>query len=88
MRLECIRQGVQESEARIFIEKVLTYKNLRQPLGEELAERAQKFLDERTRLLIAYSNASEFFAGSGWQNSAEALFTLAGEAAGKPWLLK
>jgi hypothetical protein len=88
MRLECIRQGVQESEARIFIEKALTDKNLRQQLGDELAERAQKFLDERARLLIAYSAAPEWFAGSGWQNSAETLFMLAGEVASKLGLLK
>ena len=46
-RLELIREGVQECEARIAIETVLTDPALKAKLGGDLAERAQKFLDEQ-----------------------------------------
>ena len=46
-RFENLREGVQECEARIFIESALLDDEKRQQLGEELAERAQQILDER-----------------------------------------
>jgi len=51
-RLEMVREGVQECEARIFIERVLTDEVLRAKLGDELASRCQTILDERTRALL------------------------------------
>lgn len=50
-RLENMREGVQETEARIFIEKILLDDSRRQIIGEELAERAWTMLDERQRAL-------------------------------------
>ena len=44
---EQLREGVQECEARIFIEQALTDKDKRAQIGEELAVRAQTMLDER-----------------------------------------
>ncbi len=52
MRFEMIREGVQECEARIFIEKALVDHKLRAKLGEALAEKCQRILDERTRYNI------------------------------------
>jgi hypothetical protein len=51
VRFEMVRQGMQEVEARIFIEKALLDPALRARLGEELAGRAQKVLDDRNRAL-------------------------------------
>jgi hypothetical protein len=46
-RFEALREGVQECEARIAIESALTNPALKARLGGELADRAQKLLDER-----------------------------------------
>ena len=45
--LEAFREGVQECEARIFIERALTDDALKVRLGADLAGRAQEALDER-----------------------------------------
>jgi len=52
VRYEMTREGVQECEARIFIERALTDEKLRRRLGPELAGRAQAVLDERLRFMI------------------------------------
>ncbi|HUT32057.1 MAG TPA: glycoside hydrolase domain-containing protein [Planctomycetota bacterium] len=49
VRFEVLRLGVQEAEARIFIEKALEEPAKRAKLGDELAARAQGLLDERVR---------------------------------------
>ncbi|HUV38404.1 MAG TPA: glycoside hydrolase domain-containing protein, partial [Planctomycetota bacterium] len=46
---EMFREGVQECEARVVIERALTDKTLREKLGEETAARMQTMLDERSR---------------------------------------
>ena len=46
-KFEAFREGLQETEARILIERALTDESLRKRLGEELAQRAQGVLDER-----------------------------------------
>jgi glycosyl hydrolase family 123 len=50
-RYEYMREGVQECEARIQIERALTDEKLRGKLGDELATRCQALLDERQRNL-------------------------------------
>ena len=50
--LEMMREGIQESEARIAIERVLLDKGLRARLGEERATRCQQVLDERARSFL------------------------------------
>jgi hypothetical protein len=50
-RFEMIREGLQECEARIFIEDALTDDKLRAKLGDDLAARAQKLLDDRVRAM-------------------------------------
>jgi hypothetical protein len=47
-----LREGVQECEARIYIERALTDEALRKKLGDDLAKRCQETLDERTRCMI------------------------------------
>lgn len=51
VRFEMVRQGLQEVEARIFLEKTLLDPARRGRLGEELATRCQKVLDDRNRAL-------------------------------------
>ena len=48
-------EGIQECEARIFIEKALTDEVRKAKLGKELAQRCQAILDERTRC-VAWGN--------------------------------
>jgi hypothetical protein len=52
VRYELVREGVQECEARIFIERALTDDALRAKLGDDLAKRCQDALDERLRFMI------------------------------------
>jgi hypothetical protein len=55
IRFEIGLEGVQECEARIFIEKALDDDALRSALGEALAERCRAIIDRRTRT-VAWSN--------------------------------
>jgi hypothetical protein len=50
-RFEMLREGVQECEARIFIEKALLDDRLRAKLGGPLPEKCQAILDDRTRAI-------------------------------------
>jgi len=50
-RYELCREGVQECEARIFIEQAIVDPKLRAKLGPELASKAQKVLDARSDML-------------------------------------
>jgi hypothetical protein len=57
MQYEMFREGIQECEARIFIENALTDEKLRARLGGNLAARCQALLDERTRFnMWVYNN--------------------------------
>ena len=48
-RLENLREGLQECEARIFIEDALLEPDKRDRVGDDLARRAQALLDDRHR---------------------------------------
>ena len=105
-RLEVMREGLQECEARIFIEQALLDEKLRAMLGDDLARRCQDVLDERLRVMLralstlragggkrhsvtapsAWWNTPglaghAWFVGSGWQDRAKKLYSLAGEVA-------
>jgi len=82
IRLEMLRQGVQEAQARIFLEGALTEESLRGKLGEALAKRCQDLLDDRARMFkIGYRTSWQWFASSGWQRRNEALFEAAADVA-------
>jgi len=71
VRYEVMREGVQECEARIFIETALTDAKLRAELGDDLAKRAQDTLDERIRFMIkglSTLNLDGYIAG--WSTNA------------------
>lgn len=85
VRFEMMREGLQECEAVIRIDKALVDKTLRVRLGEEFALKCQNLLDERTRALMTfgdeYSNGEKSFPDSGWQARSAELFKTAGEVA-------
>jgi hypothetical protein len=93
-RLEQLREGVQECEARIVVERAVTDEALKTRLGPELAARCQKALLDQMRaaqmcrgagqkIIHALSGRtdleSNWFMSSGWEQRAESLFVLAGE---------
>ena len=59
-RFEMMREGIQECEARIFIERALLDEALRAKLGEALATKCQRILDERTVDTLRALNAFTF----------------------------
>ncbi|MFH1022301.1 MAG: glycoside hydrolase domain-containing protein [Planctomycetota bacterium] len=97
VRFEMLREGLQETEARIFIEKALADPTGSTRLGEDLARRCQDLLDERTRALVKAIEITAqtlneggvapvhltTFSGSGWQERTEKLYALAAEASKK-----
>ena len=95
-RFEMLREGIQECEARIFIEKAI----LARTLPDDLAERAQAVLDERIvpmrmGLTLLASGADgdttwwnwpgllgyNWYVGSGWQERSKKLYNAAAEVA-------
>ena len=71
-RLIALAEGVQECEARIFIERALTDESLKARLGAELAGRAQQALDERLQVMWkSLSNyqlgGPKFFGATAWR---------------------
>ena len=83
--LEMLRENAQEIEARIFVEKALADPRRKAGLGGELAARAQKLLDDRTR--VVHSSLRTLDARGplalGIQERSEELYALAAEVAAK-----
>jgi hypothetical protein len=88
-RFEMLREGVQECEARISIEKALLDKALRAKLGEELAKKCEAILDERAQLIDEAAGKRgqpargwEWYADeTKWPERTEKLFSAAAEVA-------
>ena len=84
-RFEMLREGVQECEARIFIEKALSGGKL--PKG--LADRCRVLLDERTKAIqqtFPGKNADAGYAwyvDSNWQARSDKLYAAAAEVAAR-----
>ena len=78
-RFEMIREGLQEAETRVFLERVLADKVQRAKLGGDLAGRCQALLDERTRTLIRGTQGSWGHYLTGLPQRTAELYTLAGE---------
>ncbi|MBN2584819.1 MAG: hypothetical protein JXL80_17275 [Planctomycetes bacterium] len=66
-RFEAFREGVQECEARIVIERALTDGKMAARLGAPLAKRCRELLDERM-LVLWNSLSNQQLTGPGWQN--------------------
>jgi hypothetical protein len=81
-RFEMIREGLQECEARIFIESALLSK--RAALGEDLVGRCRKLLDLRRSLVHVTGHLGVVrFLATGRQARVHELFKLAGEVAAR-----
>jgi hypothetical protein len=83
VRFEMTREGVQECEARISIEKALMDKAQREKLGEETAKRLQDLLDERIRAGLWGWGNYDWYVSSGWQARSAKLYAAAAEVAAK-----
>jgi hypothetical protein len=89
IRFEMLKEGIQEAEARIAIEKELLDPAARAKLGEELAGRCQAALDRRTTEIVRAREGATMgratdigwvrFRASGWQPRTVAVYDLAGE---------
>ncbi|HUT56458.1 MAG TPA: glycoside hydrolase domain-containing protein [Phycisphaerae bacterium] len=71
-RYEALREGIQECEARIFIERALLDEKLKARLGAELATRCKAELDERIQTMwFSLSNmqlgGTMFFRATDWR---------------------
>jgi hypothetical protein len=89
VRFEMCREGIEELEARIFIEQnVLADAGGRAKVGEELAKRCEEAFAERDKarqspLMEGAVSVSIWYPASGWQERSGKLFALAAEVAGK-----
>jgi hypothetical protein len=88
-RSEGFREGLQEIEARVYLEKAILDDALKDTLGDDLRKRIRDTLDERIRVCIQaarYTGAAEvepWYIASGWQARSERLFGLAAEVSAK-----
>ncbi len=80
-RFEMIREGAQDMEARIFLEKTLLDPAARAKIGDDLSHRCQQLLDDRVRAILLGRTSWLMFAGGA--DRRERLYELAGEVAGK-----
>ena len=87
-RFEMVREGLQEAEARVFIESVLLDEMKKTQIPSELAGKCQQILDERVRTFMRGTGRRELMAsdwlwynGMGWQKRSEELYSAAGELA-------
>jgi len=78
VRYEAFREGLQDCEARIAIEKALLDPARKARLGDDLAQRAQQVLDDRTRVLTGLTDWTTNFT-----NRQEALYATAAAVRGK-----
>lgn len=88
VRFEMLREGMQECEARIAIERAILDKKV----GADLASKCEKLLDERVKTIVE-AHSGEFadrkipvegmarYAESDWAGAAGRLYDLAGEVA-------
>ncbi|MBM4040328.1 MAG: hypothetical protein FJ290_17615 [Planctomycetes bacterium] len=80
-RFEMIREGAQDVETRIFLEKALLDPASRARLGDGLAQRVQQVLDDRVRAVLLGRTSWLLFAGA--QERLDRLYALAGEVAAR-----
>jgi len=59
VRSEAFREGSQDAEARVFLEKATEIHKYRQKLGEELAGKVRALLDERIRMINRWGGPRE-----------------------------
>jgi hypothetical protein len=85
LRSECFREGIQDLEATVFLEKAIMLPKYSARLGADWSGRCRKFLDDRRRLVFAASGVRKKpnRLDPAWPESRERLYSLAAEAAAK-----
>ncbi len=90
VHFEMLREGAQDAEARIFIEKALTDAGQKARLGADLAARCSEHLRARAWSMARLRdvrelcpNGQRMWRASAWQDSSEKLYSLAAEVASK-----
>jgi hypothetical protein len=83
VHFEAIREGVQNCEARIFLEKVLLDKAKSAKLGEDLAKRAQDLVTHRIWLMAHCHRNAAWLYDAGFYERQHELYRTAGEVAKK-----
>jgi hypothetical protein len=69
IRLEALREGLQEAEARVFIQDAILNEESRNALGPELARRCKELCDRRSRILRNLTDRRGCgFIGGGWSS--------------------
>jgi glycosyl hydrolase family 123 len=81
VRHEATREGAQETEARVFIERALLDPARKAKLGEALAKKCQATLDKRLRDLVQCRPLWDALSWRGWEQQKAELFALAAEVA-------
>ncbi len=77
VRFEMLREGVQEAEAVIRVERATMDRS--SPLSAEQRREARQLMDERMQALMPAIDNWDGFAGSGWADRAARLFALAAQ---------
>jgi hypothetical protein len=93
VRSEVMREGVQETEARVFIEKAIVLKDRRARIGEAAAGRYRALLDARIRMVnraglprkdqVRRGGAPKPQLDPQWRQKGELLYETAAEVAAK-----
>ena len=84
VRSEAFREGLQEIEARVFVEKALLDDEANALLGDDLIGRCRRALDERIRMCLhSEGEGQPWYISSDWNQRTELLFGLAAEVARK-----
>ncbi|MFO7900360.1 MAG: hypothetical protein R6V58_15030, partial [Planctomycetota bacterium] len=77
VHFEAMREGVQNCEARILLEKVLLDEKLRANLGDELAKEAQDVVTYRTWLMAHCHRGTPWFFDAGFTQRQHELYAMA-----------
>jgi hypothetical protein len=84
VRSEAFREGLQEVEARIYVEKALLDDEAKSILGDDLLARCRRALDDRIRFCLHSPGEGEpWYVSSGWNERSRMLFGLAAEISKK-----
>jgi hypothetical protein len=84
VRSEALREGLQEVEARVYLEKAWLDDEAKTLLGDDMMSRIRSALDDRIRMCLhAEGEGEPWFISSGWTERTESLFNLAAEISRK-----
>lgn len=83
VRMQLLREGMQDAETRIAIERGIADEASRAKLGPELVKRCVALLNQRLRAVLDGTYAFECYAGSGWEAANRAFYDLAHDVRAK-----